>query len=325
MSGTILRPPFDPEVEPVLAAIAEQMPLTMTAEMIPMMRQDMPLVVTDDMLAAAGLTRRDHVIKGYEGADITVSVVARADHSGLGPGIFHTHGGGMVAGNQMSAMHVVLPWIAAHDAVAVSVDYRLAPEFPDPYPVEDCYAALVWTAENAAKIGIDADRMIIAGASAGGGLAAGTALLARDRGGPRLSGQMLICPMLDDRDRTVSSQQYEGLGLWDRASNVMGWTALLGDRRASDDVSIYAAPSRAADLSGLPPAFIDCGSAEVFRDEDVAYATALWAGGVQAELHVWPGGFHGFDMMAPQSAIGRGATAARDAWVARHFNSPGRC
>jgi acetyl esterase/lipase len=225
----------------------------------------------------------------------------------------------MVAGSRMSGMHVLLPWIVAHDAVAVTVEYRLAPEFPDPYPVEDCYAALVWTAEHAVEFGIDADRLMIAGVSAGGGLAAGCALLARDRGGPKLTGQVLLCPMLDDRDRTVSSAQYEGIGLWDRASNVMGWTALLGERRATDDVSIYASPARATDLSGLPPAFIDCGSAEVFRDEDVAYATALWAAGVQAELHVWPGGFHGFDMIAPHAAIAKAAVAARDAWVAEHL------
>jgi acetyl esterase/lipase len=163
--------------------------------------------------------------------------------------------------------------------------------------------------------------MLIAGASAGGGLAAGVALLTRDRKGPKLTGQMLICPMLDDRDRTVSSNQFDGLGLWDRASNVLGWTALLGSRRVSDDVSIYATPARAKDLSHLPPAFIDCGSAEVFRDEDVAYASALWAAGVQAELHVWPGGFHGFDMIVPTSPISQAAIAARDAWIKRHLST----
>jgi acetyl esterase/lipase len=123
--------------------------------------------------------------------------------------------------------------------------------------------------------------------------------------------------MLDDRDQTVSTRQIDGIGVWDRGSNVTGWSALLGDRRGTGDVSVYAAPARATDLSGLPPAFVDCGSAEVFRDEDVAYATALWAAGVQAELHVWPGGFHGFDMMAPHAALAKAARAARDSWVAR--------
>ena len=319
MSATLERPPFDPDFEAPLAEIAAVMPPTMTADMIPMMRQGTPIDLTDDALAAAGVTRRDVTIRGYDGGEIGVSVMARADHKGHGPGIFHTHGGGMVAGNRMAGMHVVLPWIVAHDAVAATVEYRLAPEFPDPFPVEDCYAALVWTADHAAELGIDADRLLIAGVSAGGGLAAGCALLARDRGGPGLIGQVLLCPMLDDRDRTISSAQFEGVGMWDRASNVMGWTALLGSRRATDDVSIYAAPARATNLAGLPPAFIDCGSAEVFRDEDVAYATALWAAGVQAELHVWPGGFHGFDMIAPDTALARASVAARDAWVARRI------
>src|SRR5205823_2536521 len=150
-----------------------------------------------------------------------------------------------------------------------------------PTPIEDCYAGLVWTAAHAGELGIDPDRLMIAGGSAGGGLAAGCALLARDRKGPRLCAQMLVYPMIDDRDQTVSSQQIDGVGVWDRATNVMGWVALLGDRRGTDDVSIYAAPARATDLSGLPPAYIECGSAEVFRDEDVAYASAIWAAGGQ--------------------------------------------
>ncbi len=205
--------------------------------------------------------------------------------------------------------------------MAVTVEYRLAPEYPDPCPVEDCYAGLRWTAEHDEELGIDPGRLIIAGASAGGGLAAGTALLARDRQGPCLAGRVLIYPMLDDRGQSVSMAQFDGIGAWDRVSNRTGWTALLGDRRGTTDVSGYAAPARATDLSGLPPAFIDCGSAEVFRDEDVAYASALWAAGVQAELHVWPGGFHGFDVLAAGTELARAMTATRNAWVARHIGT----
>jgi acetyl esterase/lipase len=123
--------------------------------------------------------------------------------------------------------------------------------------------------------------------------------------------------MLDDRNETVSSHQIDGIGVWDRGSNDTGWDAYLGDRRKTDAVSIYAAPSRATDLSGLPPAYIDCGSAEVFRDEDVAYASTIWACGGVAELHVWPGGFHGFDMMAPHAAVAIAMRQTRTAWVAR--------
>ncbi|MEU7029213.1 alpha/beta hydrolase [Streptomyces sp. NPDC046275] len=321
MATPLPRPPFDPELEAVLAALADQIPPTLTAEMIPDMRRSSPSEVTDEMIEEAGLTRRDVAIPGYLGDEILVSVIARKDHQGLGPGIYHTHGGGMVSGDRFSGLSQVLPWVVEHDAVLVTVDYRLAPEHPDPYPVEDCYAGLLWTAEHARGLGMDPDRLLIAGQSAGGGLAAGVALLARDRRGPALLGQVLIYPMLDDRDQTVSSAQFDAVGVWDRGSNRMGWTALLGERRGTDDVSIYAAPARATDLTGLPPAFIDCGSAEVFRDEDVAYATALWHAGVQAELHIWPGGFHGFDLTAPHTALTHAMTGARNAWVARVLGS----
>ncbi|GAB3162249.1 alpha/beta hydrolase [Myceligenerans halotolerans] len=319
MAETLKRPPFDAELEAVLALLGEQLPPSITPEMIPLLRQGpAPMEVSvDDVLAEAGIERRDVTIPGYDGGEITVSVLRREGRTGTGPGVYHTHGGGMILGDRFIGLQHVLPWITDLDAVVVTVEYRLAPEFPDPYPVRDCYAGLLWTAEHAAELGIDLDRLIIAGASAGGGLAAGTALLARDEGGPAPAGQVLIYPMLDDRDQTVSTAQIDGVGVWDRTSNITGWSALLGDRRGTDDVSIYAAPARATDLSGLPPAFIDCGSAEVFRDEDVAYATALWQAGVQAELHVWPGGFHGFDMMAPHTALAQAMTAARNAWVAR--------
>ncbi|MGW4125854.1 alpha/beta hydrolase [Nocardia sp. NPDC004711] len=317
MSSTLPRPPFDPELAAWLAVLGDQIP-TITPELIPVMRDaPQPVDVSDDPLTAVGVSRRDVKIQGHEGAELIASVIARDDHTGVGPGIYHIHGGGMILGQRMVGVAQILPWIVAHDAVAVTVEYRLAPEFPDPYPVEDCYAGLVWTAENAAELGIDPDQIIITGASAGGGLAAGTALLARDRKGPHLKGQVLACPMLDDRDQTYSTTQFSEGGLWDRTSNLTGWNALLGERRGTDDVSIYAAPARATDLSGLPSAFIDCGSAEVFRDEDVAYATALWHAGVQTELQVYPGGFHGFDMMAPHSALAQTAAAARNAWVAR--------
>ena len=317
MDTTMTRPPFDPELEAVLGALAEQLPTSITPDMIPAVRQATLFGPVDEMLAARGISRRDLPIPGFEGTELTVSVLARSNRTGIGPGIYHTHGGGMIGGDRFMGIGPLLDWIVEFDAVVVSVEYRLAPEFPDPYPVEDCYAGLLWTVDQADELGIDRSRLMIAGASAGGGLAAGVALLARDRGGPALAGQMLICPMIDDRDATASTRQIDGVGVWDRTSNRTGWDALLGDRRGGPDVSVYAAPARATDLTGLPPAFIDCGSAEVFRDEDVAYASALWAAGVQAELHVWPGGFHGFDSLAPHAALSKAATEARTRWVGR--------
>ena len=136
-----------------------------------------------------------------------------------------------------------------------------------------------------------------------GGLAAGTVLLARDRGSPAIFAQVLIWPMIDDRNDTFSAQQMEGIGIWDLHANEAGWTAMLGERRGSEAVSIYAAPARAEDLTGLPPAYIECTSVETFRDEDVAYANRIWQAGGVCDLHVWAGGFHGVEGMVPDSAI----------------------
>ncbi|MCD2440824.1 alpha/beta hydrolase [Agromyces sp. SYSU K20354] len=318
MTDVLSRPPFDPELEAALELVREQMPVTFTPELIEVIRQT-PLLAVDleALFAERGISRRDVTIPGFRGDDIVVSVLAKEGSAGARPGIYHTHGGGMIIGDRWAGVAALVDWVDRYDAVAVTVEYRLAPEFPDPYPVEDCYAGLVWMADHADELGVDPSRILIGGASAGGGLAAGTALLARDRKGPALMGQLLICPMIDDRDDTPSTLQIDGVGVWDRGSNLTGWGALLGERRGTDDVSIYAAPARATDLSGLPAAYIDCGSAEVFRDEDVAYATALWAAGVQAELHVWAGGFHGFDMMAPQTAVSQASIAARDSWLDR--------
>lgn len=313
-----VRPPFDPEIEEALVALTQVIPATITPEMIDALRS--PTNV-EDLLGGRAITHRQLTIGGYQGEEITVSVLARADHSEPGPGIYHAHAGGMIIGDRFVGMAEVLNWVEEFDAVCVTVEYRLAPEFPDPYPVEDCYAGLVWTSEHAEELAIDASRLIIAGGSAGGGLAAGVSLLARDRKGPKLFGSLLMYPMIDDRNQTVSSHQIDGAGFWDRGSNEMAWDAVLGDRRNTEDVSIYAAPARATNLSGLPPTFIDVASAEVFRDEAVAYASQIWAGGGVAELHVVPGGFHGFENVAPQSAIAKQVIATRRMWLARMFAS----
>jgi len=207
--------------------------------------------------------------------------------------------------------------VLEHGVVAVNVEYRLAPENPHPAPIEDCYAGLLWTVNHATELRIDPSHIVVMGGSAGGGLAAGLALLARDRGGPALAGQLLLCPMIDDTNTTVASHQYPGVGPWPREANVAGWAALLGEAVGGNDVSPYAAPARARDLSGLPPAFIEVGSAEGFRDEDTSYALRIWKVGGQAELHVWSGGCHGFDMYAADSEITRAALAARDSWLRR--------
>ncbi|MET0928546.1 MAG: alpha/beta hydrolase fold domain-containing protein [Aeromicrobium sp.] len=298
----------------MLDALKDRLPSRLTIDMLPQMRQ-IPPAHTPESLADAGFTVTTEQISTYDGDLIEVSVLRPVGATGQSAGIVYTHGGGMIMGDRWLGLGAVLGAARRHGATIVTIEYRRAPEFPDPAPVEDCYAGLVWTAEHADALGIDVDRILIAGSSAGGGLAAGTALLARDRGGPQLAAQLLMYPMLDDRDATTSTQQIDGVGVWDRASNRLGWDSLLGERRGGEDVSIYAAPARAADLSGLPPTYIDCGSAEVFRDEDVAYATALWAAGGDAELHVWAGGFHGFDELAAESTVAQEMLRTRESWL----------
>jgi len=326
MTTTIpARPPFDPELAAALAVINENVPSAFTAEMLPALREGMAaLRATDEELSLGGaFVVEERMVPGPEGAPEISLVIARPAAVKTPVGVlYNIHGGGMVLGhNRGQELFDLLGWARELELAVVSVDYRLAPEHPHPAPVEDCYAGLVWVVENAAELGIDPERVVIAGSSAGGGLAASTVLLARDRGGPALAGQMLLCPMIDDRNDTPSAHQMVGVGIWDQAANELGWTSLLGDSRGGPDVSPYAAAARATDLSGLPPAFLDVGSAETFRDEVVTYASRLWQAGGQAELHVWPGGFHGFDLLASHAALSQAAKAQRLPWLRRLLGS----
>lgn len=320
-ADTPTRPPFDPELAPVTDALASILP-PLSEETLPALRQfsldDMPGVEPLDLTAGGRVRVEERQVPGPQNApEITVLILSPIQASGATAGIYHTHGGGMVSGDRRLGLETFLQFVAEGSAVVVSVEYRLAPEHPDPAPVEDCYAGLVWTAKSAAELGIDPGRLLIAGASAGGGLAAGTALLARDRAFPTLSHQVLICPMLDDRFETHSSRMLDGEGSWDRNANLFGWTALLGERRGGPDVSPYAAPARATDLTGLPRTYIDTGSAETFRDEALIYARRLSEAGVSVDLHMWGGGFHGFDLIAPHAAISRASTATREEFIRR--------
>lgn len=317
---TLPPPPFDPELAAALEVVTETLPSSLSLDGIAERRQGLDFLdQPDEQLSRDGLFEvEDRVVPGPQGAPDISLLICRPAGSAVGrPVIYHTHGGGMIVGNNRLGVDMALDWARELDAVVVSVEYRLAPEHPHPAPVEDVYAGLLWTAEHAHEIGGDPERIVIAGASAGGGLTAALALLTRDRGGPRPLGQMLMCPMLDDRNDTPSAHQMAGLGVWDHKSNETGWTALLGDRRGGPDVSPYAAPARAEDLSGLPPAFLDVGSAETFRDETTAYASRIWQAGGVAELHVWPGGFHGYEGFAPQAALSQATVAARLAWLRR--------
>ena len=326
MTTPAAPPPFDPELAAALAAappVGPPLTVDRLAE-IPRLRAERAAAdpgPDDAELSRGGRFRvTERVVPGPAGApDITLLICTPTAATGALGCVYFTHGGGMVMGDRRSVIAEPLDWAERIGLVVVSVEYRLAPETPHPGPVEDCWAGLQWTVRHAAELGFDPERLIVAGGSAGGGLAAALALMARDRGGPALFGQLLMCPMLDDRNDSPSVRQMAGHDTWDRAANETGWTALLGAGRGGPDVSPYAAPARATDLAGLPPAFVDVGSAESFRDEDVAYATRIWQAGGRAELHVWPGGFHGFDVTAPDAALSRDARQARLRWLDRLF------
>jgi triacylglycerol lipase len=226
--------------------------------------------------------------------------------------VLHLHGGGMVVGTPDRAVADKPHLALEHDCVVVSVDYRLCPETPFPGPQEDNYAALGWLADNAASLGVDPAKIVVMGESAGGGLAASLALMARDRGGPRLAGQVLIYPMLDwrtggpdDRHRN----RHTGEFIWTRDKNRYGWEALRGGYEPTDPRKGWFSPALAEDLSGLAPAYISTGALDLFLDEDLDYARRLIDGGVQTELHVYPGAIHAFELVP---GTGLAAQAAMD-------------
>ncbi|KIE51710.1 MAG: hypothetical protein MB53_02520 [marine actinobacterium MedAcidi-G2A] len=216
------------------------------------------------------------------------------------PGLVWIHGGGMVLGSAEMDDAGSAAIAEQHQCVVISVDYRLAPENPYPAPLHDCYAALKWFAKNANSLGVSSDRIAIGGASAGGGLAAGTALMARDKGGPNLIFQLLVFPMLDHRNETPSSFGTSDTRVWNREANIIAWEAYLNN---IEPIPSYASPSITDDLSGLPPTYINVGTLDIFVDEDIDYAARLSQAGVPVELHVYPGAFHGSNGFVAESSL----------------------
>ncbi|KAJ6007929.1 hypothetical protein N7540_011905 [Penicillium herquei] len=320
------RPPYDPE----LAVIRDSFPPfgPITNELIIAHHEDPtlygPLPSVSDLIKGRPIVHKECEITGFKTDDppiiLSIFSPASSDNSPR-PCVYFMHGGGMIFLNRHVGLEQPLDWVIETGCVLISVEYRLGPEDPQPAALHDCYAGLCWVHSHADTLYVNRDRIMVAGHSGGSGLAAGIALFARDQNGPAICAQLLACPMIDDRNKSVSSRQFEDEEPWDRKSNIAAWAAVL-EHRGNDygrDVSPYFAPARAIDLGGLPTAWIDVGSTDVFRDEAVSYASRLWEAGVQAELHVWPGGFHGFDMMAPNSALGKKAIQAKMDWVKNIF------
>lgn len=302
----------DPQLLKLLETVSPA--IDITAAMLPLLRGAPARFEVN----ARDIERTDMTVRfvpGPKGApEVSVNIYRPKGAAGLLPCIFHIHGGGYVMGSAAAMEAAHRPMAADLTCCIVSVDYRLAPETRFPGAIEDCYAALGWVFAHAGELGVDTKRTGVMGESAGGGLAAALALVVRDRGEYRLAFQHLIFPMIDDRTCVHPDPHgYVGEFVWTPQRNHFGWSSLLGVEPGSSGVSPYAAAARAENLAGLAPAYIATGSLDLFLEEDLEYARRLWRAGVPTELHVYPGGFHGFQW-DPTADITR--TAKRDSYAA---------
>jgi acetyl esterase len=283
---------FDPELRPFLAALPATNSNGDDVEASRAAVREMAEVFSK-MADTTGLEVTDRTVPGFPGEpDVAVRVYSPLERRAPLPGIVYIHGGGFVVGS-IELEHMQASAAARGvGAVVVSVEYRLAPEHPYPAAIHDCYAVLTWLHDETAALGVDPARIAVAGNSAGGGLAAGLALFARDRGGPPICFQYLGIPELDDRLETPSMQRFVDTPMWTRAQAERSWDRYLGPRR-NGDVPPYAAPARAEDLAGLPRAYVSTMENDPLRDEGITYAMRMLQAGVSVELHSFPGTWHG--------------------------------
>jgi acetyl esterase/lipase len=308
-------------VDSELVAILDQIPVSvLTAETLGQARAMIPQA-SANLSQSSALSVSERFIPGPEGApDVRVLVYLPKSLPQPLPALLWLHGGGYVMGAAGAEDLMVKSIVSAIGCAAVSVDYRLAPETPYPGPVEDCYAALKWLSTHVDELGVDPKRIAVGGSSAGGGLAAALALLARDRGEFSLMFQLLLAPMLDDRTCTLAeAHPYTGEFIWTPQTNCFGWTSLLGREPGGADVSPYAAAARAEHLENLPATFINVGAIDLFLEEDLEYARRLMRAGVPTELHVYPGAYHGFRMV-PGAQVTQAAQRDQLAALKRAFD-----
>lgn len=296
--------PFDPELTPRMTRRA----ISDTHEAVARMRAEAASLEADPYTPPVPVDVREITVPGPQGAPgVRAHIYHPTRHDGKLPALLYLHGGGFVIGLVDFFRNETTRIAAEVGAVVVSVDYRLAPEHPYPAALEDAYTALCWLAGHAEELGVDPERIGVAGESAGGNLAAAVALYARDHGGPPLRMQYLGVPMLDDRLGTASMRTFADTPGFNRTGVQHSWDHYLGgeERRGGDGVSPYAAPARAEDLTGLPPAYVAAAEFDPLRDEDLAYAQRLIAAGVPTEVHHFPGAFHGAAQLAPRLEVSR--------------------
>ncbi len=305
---------LDPEFAQVFAPMAEAM-----AHATPPAVGDVPArrALWEPIIGAASaaqpippdVTTAEYHATADDGTQIALRWYARTG-AAAGPAVLFFHGGGYIFGHIDLFDGPVSRYVSASGVPMLSVEYRRAPEHPFPTPVEDAYAALRWLHEHADELGVDRGRIAVMGDSAGGGLAAALSILTRERGGPAIARQILLMPMLDDRT-TTPDPHIEPYLLWSYDDSRTAWPALLGDAAGGPDVPATAAPARLEDATGLPPAYIEVGQLDVFRDEDLAYAAKLSRAGVPVEFHLHPGVPHEFDSIAFTTDVARRAVADR--------------
>jgi acetyl esterase/lipase len=257
----------------------------------------------------ADVTTTEHYATADDAAQIKMRWYVKVDAE-PGPAVLFFHGGGYIFGHIDLFNGPVSRYVSSSGVPMLSVEYRRAPEHPFPTPLEDAYAALRWLHEHAAELGVDPDRIGVMGDSAGGGMAAALAILARDRGGPKIARQILLMPMLDDRTLEPDPEIAANV-LWSYDDSATAWPALLGEAAGGPHVPPTAAPARLEDATGLPPAYIEVGQIDILRDENTAYATKLSRAGVPVEFHLHPGVPHEFDAIAFDSDVARRAIADR--------------
>lgn len=257
-----------------------------------------------------GVSMQKRNIPGPEGApDVTVLVFRPENKPGNLPALIWIHGGGYVLGSAEQDEMIARQLSKEAECAVIAVDYRLAPEHPYPAAIEDCYAVLKWASDFAHEMKIDKSRLVVGGASAGGGLAAGLALLARDRKEVDIQFQLLIYPMIDDGNVLPTSAAHPETFIWSRESNLIGWRSYLGCEPGGKEIPMYAAPFRAEDLAGLPPAIILVGELDLFLNENIEYTQGLIKADVHTELHVYPGAYHGFNSFAPDADVSKRCNA----------------
>ena len=272
--------------------------------------------------AHPGIAVRESTVAVPDGPDVPVRVVRPVEAGRDLPVLLWFHGGGQIRGSAAQDDPFLSGVCSAIGCAAVAVDYRLAPEARSPAAAQDGLAAYRWLAEHGSDLGLDAGRVGLAGASGGGGIAAAVALMVRDLGLRPPLFQALTYPMLDDRNATASSREVIDIGIWDRATSISAWEAILGEPGGGADVSPYQAPARASHLEGLPPTFLAVGDLDLLRDEGLNYALRLLAAGVPVDLHLYAGAFHAWDLFAPASSLGREFTRTWSDYVRRQLALP---